>query len=227
LAPVAWVRCTARPTPPSAGPATWTLGSFADGADELPVTGVSWYEAAAYARFAGKELPTIYHWYQADTAGDLQLLPGLVLAGTNHEGKGPRPASASSSISAYGAIDMAGNVREWSANAGESSTFALGGAWSDPAYQYLFPEARDPFDRSPGNGVRCIKRLGDEALPAAALQPLPHRAIIDRAAQRPVMTSTPIGLPIRGSATAQSGRRCSWRWSRASDRASCCWGACW
>ena len=26
------------------------------------MTGVSWYEAAAYAEFAGKLLPTIYHW---------------------------------------------------------------------------------------------------------------------------------------------------------------------
>ena len=28
----------------------------------FPVTGISWYEAAAYAEFAGKSLPTIYHW---------------------------------------------------------------------------------------------------------------------------------------------------------------------
>ena len=30
-----------------------------------PVTGISWYEAAAYAEFAGKSLPTIYHWNRA------------------------------------------------------------------------------------------------------------------------------------------------------------------
>ena len=137
------------------GPATWKLGSYADGQEDLPVTGLSWYEAAAYAAFAGKELPTIYHWYQADTAGDLQLLPGVVLATTNHEGTGPRAATASGAVGAYGAIDMAGNVREWAANSGAGSTrLALGGAWSDPAYQYLFPEARSPFDRSEGNGVR-------------------------------------------------------------------------
>ena len=44
------------------GPATWELGSFAAGHDDYPVGGVSWYEAAAYARWAGKSLPTIYHW---------------------------------------------------------------------------------------------------------------------------------------------------------------------
>ena len=44
------------------GPATWEAGSYPEGEDEFPVTGVSWYEAAAYAAFAGKSLPTIYHW---------------------------------------------------------------------------------------------------------------------------------------------------------------------
>ena len=44
------------------GPATWELGTYPSGQDDFPVTGVSWYEAAAYAEFAGKTLPTIYHW---------------------------------------------------------------------------------------------------------------------------------------------------------------------
>lgn len=151
------------------------------------MTGLSWYEAAAYAAFAGKELPTVYHWYQADTAGDIQLLPGLVLSTTNHEGKGPRRASASGSFSAYGAIDMAGNVREWSANASDGSTrVALGGAWSDPAYLYLFPEARPAFDRSAGNGMRCMKRLETGSQSGAAGQLLPMRPAIDPATRRPV-----------------------------------------
>lgn len=119
-----FVDLTGRP-----GPATWRVSSFPDGQKDMPVAGVSWYEAAAYAAFAGKELPTVYHWYYADTAGDIQLLPGLLLARSNHEGSGPRPANASGSISAFGATDMAGNVREWSANASEGATrIALGGA---------------------------------------------------------------------------------------------------
>jgi formylglycine-generating enzyme required for sulfatase activity len=44
------------------GPATWELGDYPKGQDDYPVTGVSWYEAAAYAEYAGKSLTTVYHW---------------------------------------------------------------------------------------------------------------------------------------------------------------------
>jgi predicted Ser/Thr protein kinase len=44
------------------GPATWQAGDYPDGRDDYPVTGVSWYEAAAYAEFADKDLPTTSHW---------------------------------------------------------------------------------------------------------------------------------------------------------------------
>jgi formylglycine-generating enzyme required for sulfatase activity len=44
------------------GPATWANGRYPEGKEEHPVCGVSWYEAAAYAEYAGKSLPTIHHW---------------------------------------------------------------------------------------------------------------------------------------------------------------------
>ena len=44
------------------GPATWEVGDYPPGQGEYPVSGVSWYEAAAYARFARRQLP-VYHWY--------------------------------------------------------------------------------------------------------------------------------------------------------------------
>ena len=44
------------------GPAAWKDGAYAAGQDDYPVGGISWYEAMAYARFRGKDLPTIFHW---------------------------------------------------------------------------------------------------------------------------------------------------------------------
>ena len=44
------------------GPSTWEVGQDPGGHDRYPVGGVSWYEAAAYAKFTGKSLPTLYHW---------------------------------------------------------------------------------------------------------------------------------------------------------------------
>ena len=47
------------------GPANWQLGTYPDGTDDMPVGGISWYEAMAYAEFAGKSLPTVYEWFGA------------------------------------------------------------------------------------------------------------------------------------------------------------------
>ncbi len=47
------------------GPATWKAGGYPDGKDEYPVNGISWFEAAAYAAYAGKTLPTMSHWQSA------------------------------------------------------------------------------------------------------------------------------------------------------------------
>ena len=38
------------------GPSTWELGTYPDGQDDWPVSGVSWYEEAAYAAYAGKRV---------------------------------------------------------------------------------------------------------------------------------------------------------------------------
>ena len=62
--PLTWEQAMAlfRDSAGRAGPKDWIQGEFPNGQDDYPVTGISWYEAAAYAEFAGKSLPTIYHW---------------------------------------------------------------------------------------------------------------------------------------------------------------------
>ncbi len=43
------------------GPSTWEAGDFPSGQADYPVGGLSWYEAAAYAEYAGASLPTVAH----------------------------------------------------------------------------------------------------------------------------------------------------------------------
>ena len=68
------------------GPSSWELGSFPDGQEDWPVSGVSWYEAAAFAAFAGKSLPTVYHWFQASGATGIF---SEILQFSNFGGRGP------------------------------------------------------------------------------------------------------------------------------------------
>src|SRR5262249_5581019 len=75
--PLSWEKAMAqsRDATGHPGPAAWEWGSYPPGKGNYPVAGVSWYEAAAYAKFVGKNLPTIYHWL---TASGLNLAGEIV-----------------------------------------------------------------------------------------------------------------------------------------------------
>ena len=47
------------------GPRYWKNGRYAAGEEQHPVVGVSWHEAAAYARWVGKRLPSDGEWVKA------------------------------------------------------------------------------------------------------------------------------------------------------------------
>ena len=88
---------------------------------------MSWYEAAAYAKFAGKSLPTVVHWGRAATVRN----SGVIVPASNFSGQGTRPVGSSADLSGFGTYDMAGNVREWCLNAEGDERFILGGGWND------------------------------------------------------------------------------------------------
>jgi dienelactone hydrolase len=140
------------------GPSTWELGTYPDGQDDVPVHGVSWYEAEAFARYAGKLLPTVHHWRRAAAQGVFSN----ILEFSNFVGKGPAAAGTFTGIGEYGTYDMAGNVKEWCWNEVSDRRYILGGGWNEPNYQYAGADARLPFDRSSNNGFRLMKAAEPE-----------------------------------------------------------------
>jgi len=151
------------------GPSSWTGGTYPEGKDDYPVSGVSWYEAVAYAQFAGATLPTVYHWYGAI---DPRMVREII-ATSNFGPDGAGPVGETP-FGQFGIHDMAGNVREWAWNACGEHRFILGGASNDPFYTYSNGDLASPLDRSTRNGIRLANYLGlsGEDL-ARFLAPLP------------------------------------------------------
>lgn len=154
------------------GPATWEGGAYPSGTADHPVGGLSWYEAAAYARFTGEELPTVYHWFHAAST----WLSPYIVAHSNYGGDGAAPVGRHDGIARFGAYDMGGNVREWVWNEGGNGRYILGGGWNDESYTFVDPVSQPAFDRSPTNGVRLARFTAATGLEEArAAIPFPSR----------------------------------------------------
>jgi len=156
------------------GPSTWQAGDHAKGQEDYPVSGISWYEAAAYAEYAGKSLPSMYHWARARG----QLTPvwggsgdGWLGAVSNFKGEGPAPVGSYRGMNAFGTYDMAGNVREWCWNETKDGRVIRGGAWDDAIYMMSYVSQAPAFDRSPKNGFRCTVYPDRSKIPDKAFEP--------------------------------------------------------
>jgi len=162
---------TGRPSP-----ATWQAGDYPEGEGDYPVSGISWYEAAAYAEFFGKTLPTGSHWGLArGEYTPLIMWPQLggfaIFAPfSNFKGKGPVPVGSLPGITSYGAYDMAGNVKEWCWNESLKGRLIRGGAWNDNTYMFQYLSQAPPFERSSTNGFRCALYPDPEKIPESAFQ---------------------------------------------------------
>jgi serine/threonine protein kinase/formylglycine-generating enzyme required for sulfatase activity/dienelactone hydrolase len=137
------------------GPKTWRDGRFPEGKDDYPVTGVSWYEAKAYARFAKKGMPTLHHWSWASYGDDRFIRPL-----SNLHGSGPEPVGSNQGISIFGVYDLGGNVKEWCLNEyGEHERILRGGDWKSPSYMLRATDHAPPMAREENYGFRCSRQF--------------------------------------------------------------------
>jgi iron(II)-dependent oxidoreductase len=157
------------------GPRYWQNGNYPSGADELPVVGVSWYEADAFARWSGRRLPTEAEWLKAvscasATPGSEPVqrrfpwgdAPDTRRANLWINGIGrPTPVTDyPQGASGTGARQMIGNVWEWTASDVHVTSYGR-----DVRFQVPLKSLRGgAFDTYFENQATCQLQSGDSPL---------------------------------------------------------------
>ena len=148
------------------GPRGWSGGLYLEGKSDHPVVDITWYEASAFASWAGKELPTWDQWWRAALGDSERAFPW----GDDAVGAETRAnfgmidtepvGSRASGVSPFGVHDMAGNVREWlrGLEGDPLRACTVGGSWNAPAYTFDKAHASeiDPGFSSSSVGFRCV-----------------------------------------------------------------------
>jgi formylglycine-generating enzyme required for sulfatase activity len=152
---------------------TWTGASFPAGEGDQPVVWVSWHAAAAYAKWAGKRLPTEAEWEFAARAGTSTPYWWGDVFDEAHANAGPqlRAVGDAASRNKWGLTDMLGNVWEWTASL------------SRP-YPYRTDDGRDDPQ---GTGARAVRG-------GAAGYGVQFLRSADRNAAAPDLTSARLGF---------------------------------
>mgnify|MGYP000981694044 CR=1 FL=1 len=133
----------------------------------LPMTDVTWHEAAAYAHWAGKRLPTMQEWEYVVRGGNAYRLLSVEDQGRNslrlsvHPDR-PAPITAGRDLTpkgrGEGIRNLGSNVSEWSSSPFErdqTSVYVVGASFRDPAGHFQKMTPRGPGERRDDIGFRC------------------------------------------------------------------------
>src|SRR5262249_24005998 len=141
---------------------------------------------AAFAKFAGKSLPTVHHWVGASGRG---ALGGAIIPRSNFGGAGPAEVGqyrGLGGLGPFGTYDMAGNVKEWGFNsAGAGKRYILGGAWEERDTMFSNDDAQAAIDRGKNMGFRCVRDLPGQKPPQEAFAEV-SRTLRDFSAEKPL-----------------------------------------
>jgi formylglycine-generating enzyme required for sulfatase activity/dienelactone hydrolase len=155
------------------GPSTWELSSYGEGEADLPVTGVSWHEAAAYARFRGLSLPTIYQWarFALGPIEGIYPLAGVIEQQSNFSQERLVPVQSTLGLGPWGTYNSAGNVREWVWNQAGDLGLIQGSQWQSYGnYSQAITAPR--MNRHETNGIRLVQNLASEPFNERLLAPI-------------------------------------------------------
>lgn len=144
------------------GPSVWSYGSYPEGQADFPVTGISWFEANAYAKYKGLSLPNLYQWANAAMLSHAtDFVPNSNFSKNQLVAVGSMDSQNLNNV-----YDIAGNAREWILNDVDethSTKGILGGGFEDDPYYFNDYYGQSVLDRSPSNGFRLVKNLETDA----------------------------------------------------------------